>query len=727
MIEFLLRLWDMTRPYRGRLLLAILTGVIGGLIEPLMIATVAFVYSLIFPSADSASALLSERSFRNSPALVAKLSAQAEPVSQFVWGHFSAEDRQVLASAAAASNQPPVVLIQRLNHLLQCETLYDPQRFAAVKLSAETRLLALENPQGEKLIRLNRLLLDDAYPLEILSSVASPLVAQVSMLPDFVADWALAAQQALNGGVKTHPAVIIALIALIPGVIFLRGLFSYLNVYFLQWVSIRAITDLRSRLFDHIMNLSAGFFAGTSTGQLMARIMSDTGTLQGIISNATTVIVKDPVTLVSLLAYLMWRYTTLTLISLIVMPVCMVPIVIYGRKVRLSSRALQTHAAELTGVMAEAFSGNRVIRAYNLEQMVVGQFKTTAGKFIGHYMRIVRSMEIPGPLLEIVGAAGLSLVLTYLMVHRGDRPSSAAFLAVILSIFSMYRPLKNLTRLHNTLEQGRAASEKVFALLATTTNIPEPASPKPLRAAGAEVCFDGVSFSYGDTPVIRDFNLTVAPGRLVALVGATGSGKTTITNLLLRFYDPQSGAVRIGGTDIREVSTRDLRNQMAVVTQETILFNETIARNIELGRQGATRAEIEEAAKHAHAYDFIMARPKGFDTVVGEKGVLVSGGQRQRIAIARAILRNAPILILDEATSSLDTETERAVQAALEELMEGRTTICIAHRLSTIQRADQIVVLDAGRIVETGTHTELLQKGGIYRKLYELQFEAAAG
>jgi subfamily B ATP-binding cassette protein MsbA len=703
-------------------MLAILTGVIGGLIEPLMIATIVFVYGLIFPSADAASSLLSKKSFNDAPALVTKLSSQPDPVSQFVWSHFSANDRQVLTSAAAASNQPPAVLIERLNHLLQCDCLYEPQRFAGVKLSAETKLLLAEDPQGEAMIHLNRLLLNDAYPNELYSSTASPLAAQLAWAPAFVRDSALSAQQALTLGVKSHPWAVMALVALIPAVIMLRGLFSYLNVYFLQWVSIRAITDLRNRLFEHIMSLSAGFFSRTSTGELMARIMSDTGTLQAIISNATTVIVKDPVTLISLLAFVLWKETRLTLLALVVMPVCMVPIVVYGRKVRRSSRALQTHAAELTGVMAETFTGNRVIRAYNLEATVVEQFKTTSRKFIGHYMRIVRSMEIPGPLLEFFGAIGLALLLIYLVVHRGDRPTSADFLAVILSIFSMYRPLKNLTRLHNTLEQGRAASEKVFALLATSSTIPEPAHPKPLRAAGAEVRLDGVDFSYGDKLVLHDINMTVEPGHLVALVGASGSGKTTVTNLLLRFYDPDRGAILIGGTDLREVTTNDLRKQIAVVTQETILFNQTIARNIELGRPGASQADIVEAARHANAYDFIMKKPKGFDTIVGEKGVLVSGGERQRIAIARAILKNAPILILDEATSSLDSESERAVQAALEGLMHGRTTICIAHRLSTIQKANRIIVLDSGRIVETGTHAELIQARGVYCNLYERQF-----
>ena len=724
MIEFLRRLWDLTQPYRGRLLLAILTGVIGGLMEPLMVATIVFVYGLIFPSADAASSLLSKKSFKDVRGLVARLSSQRDPVSRFIWPHFLANGQRMLIESAAASNQPPAILIEQLNHLLQCESLYDAQRFAGVKLSEDTRVVLAENPEGEKLIRLNRLLLDDAYPRELYSRGAAPLAGKLQWAPEFAREWMLSAQEALTNGVKNHGGAVIALVALIPAVIMLRGLFSYLNVYLLQWVSIRAITDLRVRLFQHIVSLSAAFFSRTSTGELMARIMSDTGTLQNIISNATTVMVKDPVTLVSMLGYLMWQQPKLTLISLVVMPVCMVPIVIYGQKVRRSSRALQTHAAELSGVMSEAFTGNRVVRAYNLEKTVVEQFKTTAGKFIGHYMRIVRSVEIPGPLLEFVGAIGLSLVLIYLIVHRGDRPTSADFLAVILAIFSMYRPLKNITRLHNTLEQGRAASEKVFALLATTSSIPEPVQPKPLRAAGAEVRFEGVYFSYGDKPILEDINLTVQPGRLVALVGASGSGKTTITNLLLRFYDPQRGAVRIGGTDIREVSTRDLREQIAVVTQETILFNQTISRNIELGRPGATQAEIVAAAQHAYAQDFILEKPNGFETIVGEKGVLISGGQRQRIAIARAILRNAPILVLDEATSSLDTESERAVQEALEELMQGRTTICIAHRLSTIQKADLIVVMESGRIVETGTHAELIQRNGIYRKLHELQFKS---
>jgi ABC-type multidrug transport system fused ATPase/permease subunit len=280
--------------------------------------------------------------------------------------------------------------------------------------------------------------------------------------------------------------------------------------------------------------------------------------------------------------------------------------------------------------------------------------------------------------------------------------------------------------LHNQLHQAAAASQHVFELLETQSTVLDPPAPLALNAHHAGIQFQDLDFDYGEKPVLRAINLNVQPGQLVALVGRTGSGKTTLTNLLLRCYDPQRGSVRIGGTDIRQVAIKELRRQIALVAQETILFNDTIRQNIAVGRPGATDADIEAAARHAHAHEFIVEKPQGYDTIVGEKGVALSGGQRQRLAIARAILKDAPILVLDEATSALDSESERAVQAALEELMRGRTTICIAHRLSTIQKADRIVVLDGGRIVETGTHQELLQARGTYCKLHELQFASAA-
>jgi subfamily B ATP-binding cassette protein MsbA len=612
MIKFLLSVWSLAKPYRLRLYLGVLTGILSGLVSPLLIATIMFVYSAVFPSRD---------------------------------------------------------------------------------------------PSG---------------------AVQLPM----QKLPMFVQDWFHTASQALESGVQVHPwtmAVtwtVVALVAAIPVIMFLRGFFGYLNVYLLQWVASRTIGDLRVRLFGHLLNLSTGFHNQNASGQLISRVVNDTSMLQVILNNATSIIVRDPVQLIGLLALLFWEQPKLTLLTVIVLPVCLVPIIIFSRKIRRSSREMQTQFADLTQTMTEAFTGHRIVKAYNLEEVVTADFQNIIRRYVSHYMRIVRAQSIPSPLIEFFGSCGVALLLTYLICRPEGHPNPASFLQLIGSVFLIYPPLKNLNMLQNWIIQARAASERVFELLDTLNTVPEPAQPKTLRAAGADIVIENVDFDYGDKPALQDIKLTVKSGRLVALVGASGSGKTTLSNLLLRFYDPKRGAIRIGGVDIREVSTRDLRSQIAVVTQEIVLFDDTVRRNIELGRPGATNDEITAAARHAYAYDFIMQRPEGFDTLIGEKGVMLSGGQRQRIAIARAVLRNAPILVLDEATSALDTESERAVQAALDELMKGRTTICIAHRLSTILHADLIVVLDRGRIVETGRHEELVRRGGVYQKLYELQFSS---
>jgi subfamily B ATP-binding cassette protein MsbA len=605
MITFLLKVWGLARPYRTRLFLGVFTGIISGLMAPLMIGTITFVCSVIFPSGNPADA-------------------------------------------------------------------------------------------------------DKPLP----------------GMPAVMTQWLRDAREAMDQGLRQHPGAVIALVALIPLVMFLRGLFGYLNVYFLQWTAIRAITDIRERLFSHLLNLSAGFFTKNRSGELISRIMSDTYALQNVLSGATSVIIRDPVTLVSVLALLLCRPETrkLTFLSLIVLPFCLIPLSVYNLKVRRSSREMQKQNAGLMQLMTEAFTGHRIVKAYNLEKVVASEFRNTAHKTVSQYMRIIRANEISGPIIDFLGAFGVALALLYLIYFAQARPSTGDFVQVILSVFLMYPPMKNLSRLYNQLAQARASSERVFELLATQNSVPEPAQPRPLKAAGADIHFDHVDFAYDNKPVIRDIDLRIRPGQLVALVGSSGAGKTTLANLLLRFYDPVRGAIRIGGVDIREAATRDLRSQIAVVTQETILFNDTVRRNIELGRPGATHEEIIAAARHAYAYDFIMEKPQGFDTVVGEKGVTLSGGQRQRLAIARAVLRDAPILVLDEATSALDTESERAVQTALDELMKGRTTLCIAHRLSTIFHADMIVVLDKGRIVELGRHDELVKRGGVYQKLYELQF-----
>jgi subfamily B ATP-binding cassette protein MsbA len=517
------------------------------------------------------------------------------------------------------------------------------------------------------------------------------------------------------------------IIGAIPAIMVLRNTLQYLSIYLTNWSAMHAIADIRTKLFSHLQNLSLGFFSSARTGDLIARISNDTYVLYGIIGSSFASMVKDPVTILCLLVYQLSTQPTLTLISIVVFPVCVVPIVIYGRKVRKSARAVQEYNADLTNLMEESFTGNRVIKAYNLEDTITAEFRATTKKYVSQMMRVIRANEIPSQLMEFFGATGIALVFFYVQhsfqfLPQDQHPKSADFLTFVLTIVMIYPPIKTLTRLHNQLHQARAASERVFELLAMKNSVPEPAQPQMLHAAHADIVFENIDFNYGEKPVLRNVNLTVKAGQLVALVGASGSGKTTLSNLLLRFYDPVRGTVKIDGVDLRDVATRDLRNQIAVVTQETVLFNDTVRRNIELGRLGATEEEIIAAARNAYAYDFIMQKPQGFATVIGEKGVALSGGQRQRLAIARAVLKNSPILILDEATSALDTESERAVQTALDELMKGRTTICIAHRLSTIFNADMIVVLDQGRIVETGRHDELIQRGGVYQKLYELQF-----
>ncbi len=571
------------------------------------------------------------------------------------------------------------------------------------------------------LMLLLKLVVDMIYPTEGVAGAKDyilklPTFAQnvVSHLNDWLSHFKSSASE----------SQVVFFILLIPVVMFVRVAAAYFNFYLLNWVAIRAIMDLRTQLFSHLQNLSLSFLHRTTTGELISRISSDTYALSKTLSNSLPVLIREPLTLIVLGGSLIWQQPTLTLISIIVVPICVLPIVIYGRKTRKSSEVIQTNMAELTNIMEEAFSGNRIVKAFNLEEPMLKRFQEKTRVYINHFMRVVRSMELPSVIVEFMAGVGIALIMLYLGVFAKGKTTMGDMMQFIGSIMLMYAPIKALARLHGQLEQGRASSQRIFEMLDEQSSIVEPTNPAPLNASGKEIAFSGIDFSYGDKAILHEVNLTVKPGQLVALVGRTGSGKTTLTNLLLRFYDPQKGKITIGGTNIRETSTHMLRQQMAVVTQDSILFNDTIRNNIALGRPGATEAEIIAAAKTAHAHEFIVEKTAGYDTVIGEKGALLSGGQKQRLAIARAVLRNAPILILDEATGALDTATERAVQSALDELMKGRTTLCIAHRLSTILHADVIVVLEQGRIVEQGPHDELVKRGGAYQKLYELQFRS---
>ena len=577
------------------------------------------------------------------------------------------------------------------------------------------------------LIPVGKLVADVMFPSGNAGAAGDLLDKASPFLPGWLLEWGQRVQEQFANIAARNPVGVLCVVILIPAVVVLRGLLGYLNVYCMQWAAVRAITDLRVRLFTHLIHQPMRFFQDAKTGDLISRISNDTGALQQTLSYSISSAVRDPATLIGVLGYLLWNYPQWTLSALLVFPAAAIPVTIYSRKVRKSSRAIQNEYSELGTIMHESFTGARVVKAYNLEATMTERFTLASRRFISHLMRVVRSLEIPGPLVEFLGALGLSACLLYLGLYADPKPSAGDFLSFVLGVFLMYKPTKSITRLWGQFEQARAASLRVFQLLATRSDLVESEKPRPLQARGADIHFEGVSFRYNEKPVLSDVNLTVKSGQLVALVGASGSGKTTLTSLLLRFYDPQQGRVRIGNTDLRDASFRDLRAAIAVVTQETILFNDTIRNNIALGRPGASEADIEAAARHAHATEFIAERPQGLDTLIGEKGVALSGGQRQRLAIARAILKDSPILVLDEATSALDSESERIVQTALDELMEGRTTLCIAHRLSTIQRADLIVVLDQGRIVETGTHADLLQRNGLYARLDSLQFHSNGG
>jgi subfamily B ATP-binding cassette protein MsbA len=725
MLDYLKKVLRLVRPYRFRFALGVVCGFLSGLLAFTLPLSLKLALDTVFPT-EKVAAAFSIGDIKDPKGLARKLTLKSDDVSALLSAQMDVAAHQALAQYQRSNADPDqlqAALLGILNLTLAGPPIYEEARFRPVSLRPETRKLLEQNPQEKDFTRLNRLLLEDAYPQELAFRSLPTSEQKLRSLPpsvrrilDKIANWFRP-----TGNPSWTRLVLV--IAFIPAAMLLRGVLTYLNAYMLYWVAIRVANDLRLKLFEHVIHLPMGFFSRTSTGDLTARIDGALGVVNTINGSFATII-RDPISIVGLVVGMFVLQWELSLATLVVFPICLIPVVIYGRKLRKTHSGIHQKFAGAANVLHESFTGIRVIKAYNLENAVVGQFRNAIKEITSFFMRSVRASELPGPMIEFIGSLGVALIFAYYAFVVPGRAPVGNLLFFFMTVFGLYAPVKNLSRLQSQLSLARATVEPVYELLAQQTTLPEPAHPKPLQARGVPICFENVSFSYGEKTVLHDINLVIQPGQLVALIGRTGSGKTSLANLLLRFYDPDKGAVLIGGTDIREVSSRDLRSNIAVVSQETLLFNDTIRNNIALGRPGASDAEIEQAAKHAYAHDFITQdKALGYDTSVGERGVNVSGGQRQRLAIARAILRNAPILILDEATSSLDTESERIVQAALEDLMQGRTTICIAHRLSTIQKADVIVVLDGGRIVEMGKHAELLKAGRIYAKLYQLQFE----
>lgn len=499
----------------------------------------------------------------------------------------------------------------------------------------------------------------------------------------------------------------------------LRGIGHYFSIYFINWVGFKVVEDLRRECFGKLQKLQLSFYSRHSSGELISRVTNDTTQVQHAVSGVVADIAQQPFALIAALGYMLYTDWVLAVLSLVVFPICIAPVVIFGRKVRKYSKQSQEHLSDLSSVLQENVSGVRVVKAFGMEVYEEEKFNRENRKVFGRLIKIVLARNVNQPLMEIVSALGIVSVLVYVYLHRmtyGEFISFAAALAL------MYHPAKMLGKVHMEIQKAMGSAERIFMLLDEPVEVTEPTNGVGLDEPVRELRFENVSFSYGDGPVLDQIDLRIASGEKVALVGSSGSGKSTLASLVPRFYDPTHGRVTLNGIDLKAFSFQGLRTQIALVTQDTFLFNDTIANNIAYGQADVDPDRIEDAARRANAHEFILEMSEGYQTLVGERGGRLSGGQRQRLAIARAIYRDAPILILDEATSALDNESERLVQSAINEMMKGRTSIVIAHRLSTIQHADRILVLKEGRIVEQGTHDALLAQSGVYRYLYDLQF-----
>jgi subfamily B ATP-binding cassette protein MsbA len=508
------------------------------------------------------------------------------------------------------------------------------------------------------------------------------------------------------------------------GVTLGKAICEYMANYLINFVGYSIIMDLRNQLYERIIHQSMSFFHRHSTGRLMSTIVNDIEKIQLAVSEVLADFLRQSFTLVGLLMVVFILDWRLALISFSLVPFVLIPSAKIGRRIRGTSRSSQANLAEISQLLQETISGNRIVKAFRMENWEVGRFRKAARKLFNVNLKFVRTQAITSPLMEVLGA----VTVVFLLLYARDRiqhhlMTTGMFVSFIYALFKTYEPVKRLSGINNSFQQAIGASAQVFELLELDGEIREIPDARVLPPFSHSIVFENVSFAYDAAqPLLRNIQMEVRAGEVVAIVGPSGAGKSTLVNLIPRFFDVTGGRVLVDELDVRDLTLDSLRSQISMVTQETILFNDTVRNNICYGRPNVSEAELQRVVRAARAHDFIEQMPQGYDTVIADRGERLSGGQRQRLAIARALLKNSPILILDEATSELDSESEWLVQEALSNLMVGRTVIVIAHRLSTVRRADKIVVLEAGAIREVGTHQDLIKGGGIYQRLHELQF-----
>ncbi|MDF1526234.1 MAG: lipid A export permease/ATP-binding protein MsbA [bacterium] len=518
------------------------------------------------------------------------------------------------------------------------------------------------------------------------------------------------------------------LLLLIPVVIIaiyiLKGIFRYVRTYVMSWAGLRMVQDIRNELYEHMHRMSLSFFTETPTGVLMSRVTYDVNMMQNAVTEAFVGAFRDVFTILGLAIVVFYRNAQLGMIALVGFPLAFYPLVRFGRKMKKASRRSQEQVGSLNKLMQEKISGAGLIKASGTEAVELDEFKHQNEKLVKSFLKIERVKALSNPVMEFIGALSVSFIIWIggLTVING-KMTVGEFFSFLAAIMMLYEPVKHITSVNNIIQQGLAAAERVFEILDISPGIDDAPDAVDIPRSSGHITFKGVSFRYGDEYVLKDIDLDIPSGTKLAIVGTSGGGKTTLVNLIPRFYDVTEGKITVDGYDIKQVTQKSLREQISIVSQEVVLFNDTIGSNICYGMTDVSEADLEEALKTAYALDFVKSLSEGYNTIIGERGARLSGGQRQRISIARALLKNSPILILDEATSALDTESEHLVQKALENLVKGRTTLTIAHRISTVKDADRIIVISQGRIVESGHHEELIDLGGEYSRLYSLLVE----